>query len=48
MINTIILYKDTDFLIDDIFKKNNDYDPDKKIGEMHIYSDGRPMEYIAV
>ena len=30
------------------FKKNNDYDPDKKIGEMHIYSDGRPMEYIAV
>ena len=30
------------------FKKNNDYEPDKKIGEMNIYSDGRPMEYIAV
>jgi hypothetical protein len=29
------------------FKKNNDYDPVQKMGEMHIYSDGRPMEYIA-
>lgn len=29
------------------FKKNNDYDPRNKMGEMHIYSDGRPMEYIA-
>jgi hypothetical protein len=30
------------------FKKNNDYDPSQKMGEMHIYSDGRPMEYISV
>ena len=29
----------------DYFKQNNDYDPDKKLGEMHIYSDGRPMTY---
>jgi len=32
----------------DLFKKNNDYDPSDKLGVMHIYSDGRPMEYIAV
>jgi hypothetical protein len=32
----------------DFFKQNNDYDPINKLGEMHIYSDGRPMEYIAV
>jgi uncharacterized HAD superfamily protein len=30
------------------FKKNNDYDSVNKLGEMHIYSDGRPMEYISV
>jgi len=30
------------------FKDNNDYDPSDKLGVMHIYSDGRPMEYIAV
>jgi hypothetical protein len=30
------------------FKDNNDYDPADKLGVMHIYSDGRPMEYIAV
>jgi len=30
------------------FKKNNDYDPVQKMGEMHIYSDGRPMEYLSV
>jgi hypothetical protein len=30
------------------FKKNNNYDPSKRLGIMHIYSDGRPMEYIAV
>ena len=32
----------------DDFKKNNDYDPGLKLGEMHIYSDGRPMVYKAV
>jgi hypothetical protein len=31
-----------------IFKKNNDYGPAQKIGEMHIYNNGRPMKYIAV
>jgi hypothetical protein len=30
------------------FKVNNAYDPSLKLGEMHIYSDGRPMEYIAL
>jgi hypothetical protein len=30
------------------FKKNNNYDASKRLGVMHIYSDGRPMEYIAV
>ena len=30
------------------FQKYNDYDPDLKLGEMHIYSDGRPMKYISV
>jgi len=30
------------------FQKYNDYDPDLKLGEMHIYSDGRHMKYISV
>lgn len=27
------------------FQMNNDYDPALKLGEMHIYNDGRPMVY---
>jgi hypothetical protein len=30
------------------YQLNNDYDPALKLGEMHIYSDGRPMTYKAV
>ena len=30
------------------FKKNNNYDASKRLGVMHIYSDGRPMEYKSV
>ena len=30
------------------FKKNNNYVASNRLGVMHIYSDGRPMEYIAV
>jgi hypothetical protein len=29
----------------DLFKLDNDYYPEDKLGEMHIYSDGRPMIY---
>jgi hypothetical protein len=32
----------------DFFKKINVYIPSNKLGVMHIYSDGRPMEYISV
>ena len=32
----------------DFFKKINVYSISNKLGEMHIYSDGRPMEYISV
>ena len=31
-----------------LFRKNNSYDPANKMGEMHIYSDGRPMIYKSV
>jgi hypothetical protein len=32
----------------DFFKQNNDYDPRDKLGVMHIYSDGSPMNYISL
>ena len=30
------------------YQMNNDYDPALKLGEMHIYNDGRPMVYKAL
>jgi hypothetical protein len=32
----------------EFFKTNNQYDPSLRLGVMHIYSDGRPMEYISL
>jgi len=32
----------------DFFKRINEYDPSLRLGVMHIYSDGRPMEYISL
>jgi len=32
----------------DFFKVNNEYDPSLRLGVMHIYSDGRPMNYISL
>jgi hypothetical protein len=32
----------------DFFKIINEYDPSLRLGVMHIYSDGRPMEYISL
>ena len=30
------------------FKKNNNYDASKRLGVMHMYSDGKPMTYISI
>jgi hypothetical protein len=32
----------------EFFKKNNEYNPELRLGVMHIYSDGRPMNYISL
>ena len=32
----------------DFFKKSNEFDPALRLGVMHIYSDGRPMNYISL
>jgi hypothetical protein len=32
----------------EFFKRINEYDPSLRLGVMHIYSDGRPMEYISL